>query len=91
MAVIEWVRPSRVVWRCTQGPSEWVGTTVSFDLRSEGDETALRFAHAGWREPVEFMSHCSTAWGAYLLGLKRGLEGGTATPWPHAELVSSWG
>jgi uncharacterized protein YndB with AHSA1/START domain len=82
---------NRVAWRCVQGPDEWLDTSISFDLRVEGDETVVLFAHAGWREPVEFMSHCSTAWGNYLLGLKHGLEGGRATPFPHNEYVSSWG
>jgi uncharacterized protein YndB with AHSA1/START domain len=91
MEVIESSRPGRVEWRCIQGPEEWVGTTISFDLRAEGEETVVLFAHAGWREPVEFLHHCTTAWGSYLLSLKRGLEGGTATPWPRNELVSSWG
>ncbi len=91
MEVMESSRPSRVVWRCVQGPDEWVGTTLSFDLRADGDETTMMFAHAGWREPVEFMHHCSTVWAVYLVGLKHGLEGGKATPFPHNELVSSWG
>ena len=89
--VVESTRPSRVVWRCVQGPDEWVGTTISFDLRENGDETVVVFAHAGWREPVEFMYHCSTAWASFLLSLKHGLEGGKAAPFPHHEPVSSWG
>ena len=41
------------VWTCLQGPSEWVDTTITFDLRRDGDETVVVFTHAGWREPVE--------------------------------------
>ena len=51
----------------------------------------LRFAQAGWREPVEFMAHCSTKWAYFLLGLKDGFEGGKATPFPDDEHISSWG
>ena len=91
MEIVESTSPSRVLWRCVQGPDEWVGTTISFDLRQNGDETVVVFAHAGWREPVEFMYHCSTAWAYFLLSLKHGLEGGKATPFPRNELVSSWG
>ena len=32
----------------------------------------LLFTNADWREPVEFMHHCSTKWGYHLLGLKGG-------------------
>ena len=51
----------------------------------------MLFTNAGWREPVEFMRHCSTAWASYLMSLKHGLESGRATPFPHNVLVSSWG
>ena len=54
-------------------------------------ETALLFTHADWREPIEFMHHCSTKWAYYLLGLKAGLEGGVATPYPEDMAISSWG
>jgi uncharacterized protein YndB with AHSA1/START domain len=91
MEVAELTPPHRVGWRCIQGPDEWVGTTITFELRADGDETVVLFTHAGWREPVEFMHHCTTAWAYFLLSAKHGLEGGTATPWPDNELISSWG
>ena len=92
MEVVETSRPDRVVWRgAVGGPDEWVNTTFSFELRADGDETVVLFTNAGWREPVEFMHHCSTAWASYLLSLKHGLEGGTAAPFPRNDLVSSWG
>jgi uncharacterized protein YndB with AHSA1/START domain len=91
MEVVELIPDERVMWRCVEGPDEWIDTTVTFDLRSEGDESVVVFTHAGWREPVEFMHHCSTSWAYYLLSLKRGLEGGTANPWPENEPISGWG
>ena len=91
MEIAELAPPSRVAWRCVAGPDEWVGTRITFDLRAEGDETVVLFTHRGWREPVEFMSHCSTKWGYFLLSLKHVLEDGTGTPWPDDEHISSWG
>lgn len=90
MEVVELTPGERVRWRCVQGPAEWVGTTVSFDLTTTDGETVLQFKHAGWSEQVEFMAHCSATWASYLLGLKSGLEGGKAKPWP-AGIVSRWG
>jgi uncharacterized protein YndB with AHSA1/START domain len=90
MEVAELKRPSRVVWRCVQGPDQWTGSSQTFDLHREGDETVVVFTHDGWREPVEFMHHCSTSWARYLLSLKHGLEGGQATPFPENEKISSW-
>ncbi len=91
MEVVELVPLTRVQWRCVEGPDEWKGTTITFDLKASGDETTVLFTHAGWREPVEFMQHCSTKWGYFLLGLKAGFEDGKATPWPNDMPVSSWG
>lgn len=81
----------RVEWRCVQGADEWVGTNLIFDLKSADGETVLLFTHANWREPVEFMYHCSTKWAYFLLGLKAGLEGGKATTYPDDMKISSWG
>ena len=91
-AVMEVVEsgPDTVVWHCTDGPAEWVGTTISFELhpRSDGGTTLL-FAHEGWTEETEFMSGCSTNWAAYLSSLKAGAEGRGFGPYPAGEL-SRW-
>jgi hypothetical protein len=81
----------RVVWRGEASTAdEWVGGMFTFDLEQTGGETVLRFTQS-WREPVEFMFHCSTKWAYYLLGLKASLEGGKGTPYPGDLHISSWG
>jgi uncharacterized protein YndB with AHSA1/START domain len=81
----------RVVWRgAASTADEWVGGIFTFDVEPTGDETVLRFTQS-WREPVEFMFHCSTKWAYYLLGLKASLEGGKGTPYPGDLHISSWG
>jgi len=88
---VEELRPSeRVVWRVVDGPEEWVGTTVEWDMRQDGDWTVLLFAHRGWREPVEFMHHCSTKWAVFLQSLKALVEGGTAAPSPRDAKIDNW-
>ena len=72
-----------VAWSCVGGAEEWVGTRINFDLAQNGDETVVLFTHADWREPVEFMAHCSTRWGYFLLSLKSYLESGKGTPFPE--------
>jgi uncharacterized protein YndB with AHSA1/START domain len=82
--------PERVVWRVTDGPDSWIGTEIVFDLRPRGDGgTTLLFTHAGWREASEFMSGCSSNWGAYLTSLKHGAETGAFAPFPAGE-ISRW-
>jgi uncharacterized protein YndB with AHSA1/START domain len=89
MEVVE-VTDGRVAWRCAVGPDEWVGGTLTFDLEQTGDETVLKFTQT-WREPVDFMFHCSTKWAFFLLGMKASLEGGEGTPFPGELQISSWG
>ena len=48
-----------------------MGTKISFDLKQEGDWTIVLFKHQGWKEPLEFMHHCSTKWAVFLLSRSR--------------------
>ena len=80
---------SRVVWRVIGGPDEWVGNLITYDLTHEAGETVVMFTHS-WREPVDFMFHCTTKWGYYLLSLKAAVESGAGTPYPHDLHISSW-
>ena len=83
MKVLE-LRPGRrVLWQVVEGPEEWVGTKISFELKPQGDYTTILFKHQGWREPVEFMHHCSTKWGVFLMSLKSLLESGKGSPFPN--------
>jgi len=90
MEVVE-LRPSeRVAWRVVDGPEEWVGTTIDWDLRQDGDYTIVLFSHQDWREAGEFMAHCSTKWASYLLSLKELLETGAGRPDPRDVWISDW-
>jgi uncharacterized protein YndB with AHSA1/START domain len=84
-AVMEVTRlsPSGTVgWTCVGGADEWIGTELSFELTQAGAETVVLFTHAGWREPSEFMAHCSARWAYFLLSLKSYQEAGQGTPFP---------
>jgi Activator of Hsp90 ATPase homolog 1-like protein len=90
MKVRELLAHKRVLWEVVAGPEEWIGTTVSFDLRQEDDWTIILFKHEGWKEPVEFMHHCTTKWGVFLLSLKSLLETGKGRPAPDDIKLDSW-
>ena len=79
-----------VSWRVVDGPPEWIGTTMDWELTQVGEETVVLFGHRGWAEPVEFMHHCSTKWATFLMSLKAYVETGTGTPAPRDVSVSSW-
>ncbi len=89
MKVVE-IKPDRVRWEVAEGPEEWMGTTITFDLKQDGEHTVVLFAHEGWKEPVEFMNHCSTKWASYLLSLKDYVETGKGSPSPDDVQISNW-
>jgi uncharacterized protein YndB with AHSA1/START domain len=83
MKVLELHPGKRVKWEVVDGPAEWIGTHVIWDLEQADDLAIVLFKHEGWREPVEFMHHCSTKWAVYLLSLKSLIETGKGAPNPH--------
>ncbi len=78
-------------WQVVDGPAEWIGTKVNWDLRQEEDHTIVLFKHEGWKEPVEFMHHCSTKWGTFLMSLKALVETGKGAPYPNDVKTDDWG
>ncbi len=90
MKILDLDAGSRVAWQVIDGPEEWVGTKISFDLRQDGDFTIVLFKHEGWKEPVEFMYHCSTKWAIFLMSLKSLGETGKGQPSPDDVKVGDW-
>lgn len=82
---------SRVLWEVVDGPAEWIGTKISFDLKQDEEFTIVLFKHEGWKEPVEFMHHCSTKWAVFLMSLKALCETGKGAPHPDDVLIDNWG
>jgi Activator of Hsp90 ATPase homolog 1-like protein len=91
MKVLELQPSRRVMWEVMKGPVEWIGTKVSFDLRQSGEYSIVIFKHQGWKEPVEFMHHCSTKWAMYLMSLKAFVETGKGLPNPDDIHISGDG
>ena len=90
MKVLE-LRPTECVqWQVADGPQDWIGTKILWDLSQEDDYTIVLFRHQGWKEPVEFMHHCSTKWGTFLMSLKSLVETGKGSPSPHDVKISNW-
>ncbi len=90
MKVLEAQPSKRVLWQVVEGPEEWLGTKISWELRQEGEWALVVFKHQGWKEPVEFMHHCSTKWGVFLLSLKSMLETGKGAPSPNDLKLEAW-
>jgi uncharacterized protein YndB with AHSA1/START domain len=90
MRVIELVPSARVLWEVIGGPEEWLGTRVRFDLHQADGHTIVLFKHEDWKEPVEFMHHCSTKWAIFLMSLKSLLETGRGAPYPRDVKIDNW-
>jgi hypothetical protein len=90
LKVLELDPGKRVLWQVVEGPAEWIGTKIGFDLKQEDDFSIVLFKHEGWKEPVEFMSHCSTKWAVFLLSLKSLVETGKGKPSPDDVQISNW-
>ena len=90
MKVLELQPDARVLWQVLGGPEEWVDTKISWELKQEGEYAIVLFEHQGWKEPAEFMAHCSTKWAIFLMSLKSLLETGTGSPNPHDVQISNW-
>ena len=85
------LEPTKAVrWHFTSGPPEWLGTDATFSLSVDGDTTIVLFGHKNWREPGEFMAHCSMKWATFLLSLRSLLETGTGQPAPGDLKIDNW-
>ncbi|HTX17459.1 MAG TPA: SRPBCC domain-containing protein [Bacteroidota bacterium] len=72
-----------ILWKCIDGPKDWIGTEVSYRLVRKDGQTFILFKHAKWKRPVEFMHHCSTKWAVFLLSLRDWIERGEGRPAPY--------
>jgi uncharacterized protein YndB with AHSA1/START domain len=79
-----------VRWRCVDGPAEWIGTDITYELSQQDDRTILLFGHRNWREAVEFTYHCSMKWATFLLSLRDYVETGTGSPSPRDLKIDNW-
>ena len=90
MEVKEYNPQKDVRWRCVDGPAEWIGTDITFELSQQDDQTIIIFGHRNWRDAVEFTAHCSMKWAVFLLSLREYVETGKGKPSPHDLKIDNW-
>jgi uncharacterized protein YndB with AHSA1/START domain len=90
MKVLETQPGERVLWEVVDGPEEWIGTHIRWELTREDDFTIVLFRQEGWKEAGEFMHHCSTKWATFLMSLKQLVETGKGYPAPNDVQISNW-
>jgi uncharacterized protein YndB with AHSA1/START domain len=73
---------TRVAWRCTAGPPEWIGTDVCFDVEpGDSDGVSVLFTHAGWKTTEESFPFIAYSWAQILPRLKQLAETGKPDPY----------
>ncbi|MFZ0791656.1 MAG: SRPBCC domain-containing protein [Chromatiaceae bacterium] len=90
MEVQELNDQKNVRWFCVEGPTEWVGTYITFQLSKQDNQTIILFGHRNWREAVEFMAHCSMKWATFLISLREYVETGKGKPAPNDLKIDNW-
>jgi len=90
MKVTDLKTPTHVEWKVVEGPEEWLDTTIVFEMKQEEDYVIVLFKHLNWKEPIEFMHHCSTKWAIFLMSLKSLLETGKGAPNPIDVKIDNW-
>jgi len=79
-----------VSWNCVDGPSDWIGTDITFELSQQGEQTIILFGHRNWKEAFESTYHCSMKWAVFLLSLREYVETGKGKPSPHDIKIDNW-
>lgn len=80
--------PTLVCWKMASSfHPQWSGTTISFDLRADGNVTVLLFAHRGFLDSDEAYALFTTGWGYYLVSLQQYLETGKGAPSPDIDFA----
>ena len=78
---VEELNPTTGVrWKVTN--SAWQGQDIEFNLKADGNDTILVFAHRDFPRADEGYASATFRWSFYLLSLKRYMESRKGTPNP---------
>ena len=80
MTVDKLIPNEEVVMSCHGDHPEWNGTTLTWSIAKDGDQTSLRFTHSGWKSASDFCASCNSMWGQLMFRLKRYAESGKPDP-----------
>ncbi|MGL6125993.1 SRPBCC family protein [Chryseobacterium artocarpi] len=90
MRVEETVIDSKVIWYVEdslialpelKNQTEWIGTTIVWEIEKRENTTLLHLTHIGLKPSVECYEICSNGWLQFLSSLKLFLETGKGTPY----------
>lgn len=89
MQIVALVPNSKVVWYVKaslidipklKNKTEWVGTTIVWEIEQSSDKTLLHLEHQGLNEAIECYEICANGWQQFTNSLKLYIETGTGNP-----------
>lgn len=89
MCVKELIPNSKVIWYvedsliavpALKNQTEWMGTTIAWEIKEKEDMIQLQLTHIGLTPAVECYDLCTDGWRQYISSLKAFLETGTGNP-----------
>jgi uncharacterized protein YndB with AHSA1/START domain len=84
MTLDKLVPDREVVMSCYGDNPEWNGTTLTWTILQDGEQTLLKFTHSNWRSMTDFCARCNSMWGHLMYRLKAFAETGHVDPqWTH--------
>lgn len=97
MKLIDVVQNKKVVWLVlenffsfTEDKTEWIGTTVEFEIIEKEGKTHVLFTHRGLVPEYECYDICYNAWTSYITGsLKDLITTGKGQPNPKNEVQNN--
>jgi hypothetical protein len=96
MKLTEVIPGKKVVWLCLdnyfdfmQDKTEWIGTTIEFEISEKEGKTEVQFIHRGLVPAYECYEVCYKAWSGYINNsLQDLITKGKGEPNPKEEVVS---
>jgi len=86
--IIELIPERLVRWHHSGDmPSDWKGSKITFELEQQDNQTILLFSHYDWQNSGDFLAHCCTKWGVFMMSIKACIETGVGSPFPDDEPV----
>lgn len=79
--MIWYVEDSRIALPELKNQTEWIGTTIVWEIEQNGDATQIKVTHIGLSPDIECYDICSNGWVQFLASLKGFLETGQGAPY----------
>lgn len=81
LRMIWWVEDSLIAIPELKNQTEWIGTSIVWEMEQKENSSLLQLTHVGLNPAVECYDICSGGWNQFIGSLKLFLETGSGTPY----------